>query len=103
MKEHLARVSLVGCNLEYLDRNYDGIDDKESARDFLQSVEAFLTRKAGERATLRDRLNTSASLPRLKRRKTGARGKGEYKKRILSLADLISISRYDRRICESHS
>ena len=67
----------MGRDLDYFDRSFSGTDDKESARDFLQSVEDFLTRKANERAETRDRLDAFASLTRPKRRKTNSRDKGE--------------------------
>lgn len=52
----LARKSLLGEDLEYLDRSIAAIDDKESARDFLQTIEDFMSRKAHELAAVRKRL-----------------------------------------------
>ncbi|KAK2779547.1 hypothetical protein FQN52_002415 [Onygenales sp. PD_12] len=42
----LLRFDLMGNNLEYLDRSDHGIDQLESARDFLQSIEDYVTAKA---------------------------------------------------------
>lgn len=58
----LARKSLLGENLEYLDRSIAGIDDKESARDFLQTIEDFVSRKAHELAAVRKRLGVPEGL-----------------------------------------
>ena len=54
----------MGQDLEYLDRSIAGIDDKESARDFLQSIEEFMTRKACELAAARKRLGVPEGLQR---------------------------------------
>lgn len=58
----LARKSLLGENLEYLDRSVAAIDDKESARDFLQTIEDFVSRKAHELAAVRKRLGVPEGL-----------------------------------------
>ena len=58
----LARKSLMGEDLEYFDQSIAGIDDKESARDFLQNIEEFLTRKAHELAAARKRLGVPEGL-----------------------------------------
>lgn len=55
-------MSILGEVLEYLDRSLHGIDDKESARDFLQSIEDFATRKAHEAAAARKRLGMPGGL-----------------------------------------
>ena len=55
-------MSILGEVLEYLDRSLHGIDDKESARDFLQSIEDFATRKAHEAAAARKRLGMPGAL-----------------------------------------
>ena len=59
---NLARKSLMGEDLEYLDQSIAAIDDKESARDFLQSIEDFMTRKAHELAAVRKRLGVPEGL-----------------------------------------
>ena len=61
-RSDLARTSLMGEELEYLDRSHHGIDDKESARDFLQFIEDFASRKAHESAKLRKRLGVPEGL-----------------------------------------
>ncbi len=61
-RNNLARKSLMGEDLEYLDRSIGAIDDKESARDFLQSIEDFMSRKAHELATVRKRLGVPEGL-----------------------------------------
>lgn len=58
----LARKSLMGEDLEYLDQSIAAIDDKESARDFLQSIEDFMSRKANELAAARKRLGVPEGL-----------------------------------------
>lgn len=42
----LTRIDLSGTKLEYMDRSDHGIDQHESARDFLQSIEDFVQIKA---------------------------------------------------------
>lgn len=55
----------MGEDLGYLDRNIAAnIDDKESARDFLQSIEDFMGRKAHELAAARKRLGLPTGLER---------------------------------------
>ncbi len=61
-RSNLARKSATGQELEYLDRSTSGIDDNESARDFLQTIENFTTRKAHESAALRKRLGIPEGL-----------------------------------------
>ena len=48
----LARYSPDGGLLNYLDRSDYGIDHMESARDFLQSIQDFVHRKAHERTKM---------------------------------------------------
>lgn len=48
--------------MDYDDRSLDGIDSKESARDFLQAIEDFTTRKAQEAAAIRNRLGAPDGL-----------------------------------------
>lgn len=52
----LARYSPDGCLLDYLDRSDYGIDHMESARDFLQSIQDFVHRKAHELAKARTKM-----------------------------------------------
>ena len=52
----LARKSATGQSLDYLDESAAGVDDNESARDFLQTIENFTSRKAHEASALRKRL-----------------------------------------------
>ena len=58
----LARKSLMGEDLEYTDRSTAAIDDKESARDFLQTIEEFMIKKAHELAAARKRLGVPEGL-----------------------------------------
>ena len=61
-RTNLARKSLMGEDLEYTDRSSAAIDDKESARNFLQSIEDFMSRKAHELAAARKRLGVPEGL-----------------------------------------
>ena len=54
----------MGEDLEYLDHSNPAIDDKESARDFLQTIEDFMSRKAHELAEVRKRLGVPEGLQR---------------------------------------
>ena len=60
----LARKSLLGEDLEYNDESIAAIDDKESARDFLQTIEDFMSQKAYELAAVRKRLGVPDGLQR---------------------------------------
>ena len=60
----LARKSLLGEDLDYYDESNAAIDDKESARDFLQTIEDFMSRKAHELAAVRKRLGVPDGLQR---------------------------------------
>ena len=61
-RANLARRSATGADLEYYDQSIAGIDDRESARDFLQTIEDFATRKAHEAAAARKRLKLPEGL-----------------------------------------
>ena len=61
-RKSLARKSLLGQDLDYLDRSVAAIDEKESARDFLQDIEEFMSRKAHELAAVRKRLKVPEGL-----------------------------------------
>lgn len=62
-RKNLVRKSSMGEDLGYLDRRIAAnIDDKESARDFLQSIEEFMGRKAHELAAGRKRLGLPTGL-----------------------------------------
>lgn len=52
----LARYSSDGRLLDYSDRSDFAIDHMESARDFLQSIEDFVSRKAHEMCTARTKM-----------------------------------------------
>lgn len=52
----LARYSSDGRPLDYSDRSDFGIDHMESARDFLQSIEEFVSRKAHELSAVRTKM-----------------------------------------------
>lgn len=73
LKQSLARKSLLGKDLEYGDRSANGVDDLESARDFIQSIEDFVSRKAQERTYTRDRLGLPEDTEKHKRTKAGSR------------------------------
>ena len=69
--------------LEYLDRSVDGIDDKESARDFLQSIEDFTTRKAHEAAAIRKQLGVPDQDKNSRRRKTHLKIECKYSLQVM--------------------
>lgn len=52
----LARYSSDGRLLNYSDRRDFAIDHMESARDFLQSIEEFVCRKAHEMSAIRTKM-----------------------------------------------
>lgn len=51
----LARLSLNGTILDYSDKSDRGVDHKESARDFVQSIQDFVYDKANMLAAARRR------------------------------------------------
>jgi hypothetical protein len=57
--------------MEYDDKTADGIDANESARDFLQTIEDFTTRKAHEAAAIRKRLGLPDGLQKNQARQFG--------------------------------
>lgn len=61
----LARYSPDGRLLDYLDRSDYGIDHMESARDFLQSIQDFVYRKAHELAKARTKMGIHDGLDQL--------------------------------------
>ncbi len=60
----LARYSPDGRPLDYSDRSDYGIDHMESARDFLQSIQDFVHRKAHELAAARTKIGFPNGLDR---------------------------------------
>lgn len=62
----LARYSPDGRLLDYSDRSDFGIDHMESARDFLQSIEDFVSRKAHELAAVRTKMGLPDGLDKQK-------------------------------------
>lgn len=64
--------------MEYNDKSVDGIDANESARDFLQAIEDFTTRKAHEGAAVRKRLGVPDGLQKNQARQSLAKGKSKY-------------------------
>lgn len=61
----LARYSPDGRLLDYLDRSDYGIDHMESARDFLQSIQDFVHRKAHELAKVRAKMRINDGLDQM--------------------------------------
>lgn len=58
----LVRYSPDGKILDYLDNSDAGIDHKESARDFILSIENFVHRKAHELAAARRKMGIPQGL-----------------------------------------
>lgn len=56
------RLSATGVQLGYLDRSDAGIDQLESVRDFLQSIEDYVHGKARALAVARERKGVSSGL-----------------------------------------
>ena len=75
----LIRRNARGTKLDYLDRTEDGIDHKESARDFLQTVTDFTTRKAHEGAALRKRVGIADGLHNNQARQYNRKGYSKYR------------------------
>ena len=61
-RSRLVRKNARNQELDYLNRSDDGTDDKESARDFLRSIEDFTSRKADEAAVLRKKMGLPEGL-----------------------------------------
>lgn len=62
MKAPLERRSLLGRGLDYEDENLANTDEKESARDFVKSVETFMDRKAEEVSIVRGKVGLPKGL-----------------------------------------
>lgn len=62
----LARYSSDGRLLDYSDRSDFAIDHMESARDFLQSIEEFVSRKAHELGAARTKMGLPDGLDKQK-------------------------------------
>ena len=56
------RASATGKPMDYLDQSDAGIDQKESGREFLKSIEEFVRRKGNELAAARKKLGLPAGL-----------------------------------------
>lgn len=76
-RSDLVRKNARGLELEYHDRSIDGIDGNESARDFLQAIEDFTTRKANEAAAIRKRLGVPDGLQKIQARQSLAKGQSK--------------------------
>ena len=61
-KEDLIRRSLTGVDLPYLASDDHAVDDKESGRLFVQSIEDFVSKKAHDAAAVRTRLGVPEGL-----------------------------------------
>ena len=57
-RRNLERVSLVGDRLSYCDTSDQGIDGHESAREFLDTIEAFVHSKRRDVAYAKQRVKT---------------------------------------------
>ena len=75
-RSRLVRRNVRDMELEYLDRSLDGIDNKESARDFLQSIEDFTNRKAYEAAAMRKKLGAPDGLEKIRARQPRQKARG---------------------------
>lgn len=54
-RKKLSRISLLGDKLSYHDDSDQGIDDHESAREFLDTLETFILSKSNNVARARQR------------------------------------------------
>lgn len=61
-RKKLTRLSSTGVKLDYLDRSDAAIDQLESVRNFLQSIEDYLYGKAQALAVARERKGLSPGL-----------------------------------------
>lgn len=71
MRQHLSRQSLDGESLAYEDTSPHAIDDKESSRAFLTSIEGFLVGKIQKQSLMRTSTGEAGKGKR-GRRKTNA-------------------------------
>ena len=71
MRKHLSRQSLDGKSLAYEDTSAYAIDDKESSRAFLTSMEGFLVGKIQKQSLMRTSIGEAVKGKR-GRRKTNA-------------------------------
>ena len=80
MKASLTRRNLKGKELEYNDQSLNNTDEKEAAREFIESIEAFMGRKSQEIAALREKVKLPSGLEEEVRpaRKRQAKGVKEF-------------------------
>ena len=74
-----GRLSASGKPMEYQDQSDAGVDQKESGREFLKSIEDFVHRKADELAAARKKLGISAGFAKRevsRRKNPGGASKG---------------------------
>ncbi len=76
-REKYVRKSLLGEQLGYMDQTPNGVDDKESDRNFLQSIEDFVVQKAEDRANTRKRLGLPDGMEKPKSAKSRKSNKGK--------------------------
>ena len=88
IKIPLARRSLEGSKLEYNDETLANTDENEAARDFIESIEAFMRRKAQEIAIIRAQVGLPKCLDQDERlgRKRQSRGIKEYLDRTAKIS-----------------
>lgn len=84
-RDKLARYSPDGRLLDYLDRSDYGIDHMESARDFLQSIQDFVHRKAHELAKVRKKMGIHDGLDQVELAMWKYRG-SQRQSKVTSLA-----------------
>ena len=90
MKAPLERKSLRGGGLDYEDESLIDTDEKESARDFVKSIETFMDRKAEEVSTSRGKMGLPKGLDREEKpgRKKQRKGVKEYLDRTAKISGI---------------
>lgn len=89
-RSKLARHSLTGEVLDYSNNSDTGIDHKESARDFIQSIEDFIHRKARELGAARTKMGVPEGMTEQELSNwkfTGSKSQGQFWKFV---TDIVS-------------
>ena len=103
MKRHLSRQSLDGKNLAYEDTSPYAIDDKESSRAFLMSLEGFLVGKIQKQSLMRTSTGEAGKGKRGRKKTNAPKTEGRLFLSTDSYLRLTGQNRHGRALYQSSS
>ena len=101
MKQHLSRQSLSGESLAYEDTSPYAIDDKESSRAFLTSLEGFLVGKIQKQSLMRTSIGEAGKGKRGRRKTNAPKAEGRPLLSMNSHSWLTNQNRHGRTLYQS--